>query len=116
MGSTVRPTLTMPARVRVHVRVSAPAWVPVEHVELWVDDAVALRVAVTAPATDGVRYEGDHTLTLTGDAMVLAWADATEPLRHVLPLARAVPIGFSGPVWVDANGDGAVRVPARVRP
>lgn len=116
MGSTVRPTLTMPARVRVHVRVSAPAWVPVEHVELWVDDAVALRVAVTAPATDGVRYEGDHTLTLAGDAMVLAWADATEPLRHVLPLARAVPIGFSGPVWVDANGDGAVRVPARVRP
>jgi hypothetical protein len=112
----VRPSLVAPTRVRVHVRVTAPAWVPVERVELWVDDAVAQTIRVTSPATDGVRYEGDHELAITGDAMVLAWADATEPLRHVLPLARAVPIGFSGPVWVDANGDGAVRVPARVRP
>lgn len=110
-GSTVRPDAR--GRVRAHVRVTAPAWVPVENVELWVDDAVAARVRVTAPAVDGVRYEGDHELAVTGDAMVLAWADATAPLPSVLPLAHAVPIGFSGPLWVDANGDGAVRLSAR---
>lgn len=112
-GSTVRPSPGLPMRVRAHVRVSAPAWVPVEHVELWVDDAVSARIPVTSPATDGVRYEGDHDLAITGDAMVLAWADASQPLPLVLPLEHAVPIGFSGPVWVDANGDGAVRLRPR---
>lgn len=92
----------------------ALAWVPVENVELRVGDAVSVRIRVTAPAVDGVRYEGDHELAITGDAMVLAWADATAPLPSVLPLAHAVPIGFSGPLWVDANGDGAVRLSARV--
>ncbi len=115
-GSVVRAGNTFPRRVRVHVRVSAPAWVPVERVELWVDDAVALRVPVVGEGRDGVRYEGDHELTLQGDAMVLAWADATRPLPFVLPLSHAVPIGFSGPVWVDANGDGEVRLRARTTP
>jgi hypothetical protein len=104
-------------RLRVHVRVSAPAWVPVEHVEIWHDDTVAQRFDVSLPATDGVRFERDVELPFDRDGVVLAWADADAPLPDVLPYAHARPIGFTGMVYVDGDGDGRVVVPpAESRP
>jgi hypothetical protein len=99
--------------VHVHVKVSAPAWVPVERVEIWHDDVVAFQTDITAPPTDGVRYEGDVPLAFPVDGTVLAWATAISPLPDVLPYANARATGFTGLVYVDANGDGKVDVPAK---
>lgn len=111
-GETLRGlALRDGAPVRVHVRVSAPAWVPVERVEIWRNDVVAERVAVQGPARDGVRYEGDHEIPVLGDTVIFAWADATRPLPGVLALDRPLAMGFTGPVRVDFDGDGTVRVP-----
>ncbi len=101
-GATVRPSRGV---VRLHVRVSAPAWVPVERVEVWRDDVVVRSFPVTA-ATDGVRFERDVDVPVARDAVVTAWADAETSLPDVLPYGRARSIGFAGFVYVDADGDG----------
>lgn len=112
-GATVRPSRA--GTVRLHVRVSAPAWVPVEHVEVWRDDTVVQRLPVTA-ATDGVRFERDVDIPVRGDAVVTAWADAEAPLPDVLPYPRARALGFAGFVYVDADGDGRAVPPAGASP
>ncbi len=112
IGSVV--ALSSSKSVRVKLRVSAAAWVPVEAVEVWVDDEVFVRIPVPGPAKDGVRFERELTIPLTRDAVVLAWADAETPLPPVLPYAKARAIGFTGLVYVDADGDGRVVPPANV--
>jgi hypothetical protein len=110
IGSVVRPSSD--GTVTVRLRVSAPAWVPVEHVEIWRDDAVVERLPVTTEASDGIRFK--HVVKVpvgTADAVILAWADADAPLPDVLPYEHALSIGFTGLVYVDGNGDGSVVVP-----
>ena len=109
-GAIVRPDRGM---VHVHVRVSAPAWVPVENIEVWVDDRVVRQFAISAPATDGVRFEQTVDLPVTTDALVLVWADAQTPLPDVLPYPHAIGLGFTAPVYIDADGDGRIQVGPR---
>ena len=97
----------------VHLTVRAPAWVPVERVELWRDDVVAQRWAVTAPPTDGVRFETTAVLRLAADAVVTAWAEADAPLPDVLPYRDARAVGFTSLRYVDFDGDGRVTVAPR---
>lgn len=97
----------------VRITVIAPAWVPVEHVELWRDDVVAQRWNVTAPPTDGVRFETRAVLRLNHDAVVTAWADAEAPLPDVLPYPNARAIGFTSLRYVDQDGDGRVTIAPR---
>jgi len=109
-GAVIRPNARK--EVRVHVRVLAPAWVPVESIEVWLDDRVAQHFDAGA-ARDGLRFERDLTLKVDTDAVILAWAEARTPLPDVMPSTDARAIGFSGLVYIDADGDGRVQVPAR---
>ncbi len=114
-------TLETIGRVRrdeaeVRVRVTAPAWVPVERVELWRDDVVVQRWTVTAPATDGVRFEATTTVPLAADAVLMAWAEAAAPLPDVLPYPNARAIGFTSPRYIDRDNDGRMVVPPRALP
>ena len=45
------------------------------------------------------------------DTVLLAWAEGRTPLPDVLPTARAMPMGFTTPIYVDADGDGRVVIP-----
>jgi hypothetical protein len=97
-------------RVRAHVRVSAPSWVPVETIELWRNDEVFFTAAAGA-AADGVRFEADIDVPVAEDTVLLAWASAEEPLPDVVPYPHAHGIGFTGLIYIDADGDGLVTVP-----
>lgn len=100
------------AAVHVHVRVSAPAWVPIDHVEMWRDDSVFERFAVDSPSADGVRFERNIDVPTEGkDHVLIAWADADRPLPDVVPYDHALSIGFTGPVYIDGDGDGGIKVP-----
>jgi hypothetical protein len=118
IGALVRPDAS--GNVLVKVRVVAPDWVPVEFVEVWVDDTVKERVPVrplAAPAASkGLRFEREFRIPLRGDHVILAWAEATRPLEDVLPNADARAIGFTGLVYVDGDGDGKVTVPPATKP
>ncbi|HEX4473504.1 MAG TPA: CehA/McbA family metallohydrolase [Polyangiaceae bacterium] len=109
IGSVVSPSPD--GTVHVKVRVSAPAWVPVERVEVWRDDVPIAHFQVTDAPKDGVRFERDVTISVgSSDAVVLAWADANAPLPDVVPYAHALSVGFTGLVYVDADHDGVVKV------
>lgn len=114
-GAVVRPSRAprgrTPGRVRAHVRVLAASWMPVEHVELWVDDQPVQRIAVPpARANTAVRFERDVELTVRADATIAAWADADTAIPEVLPYAHARPMGFTSFVYVDADGDGRITI------
>lgn len=113
-GSTVRPG---PERsVTAQVRVFAPAWVAVDRVALWRDDTTVQTIPVTAMPTDGLRWEGTVHIPIAHDAAVLAWVAGDAPLPDVLPLRSARALGFTSPVWVDADADGRVRLAPRATP
>jgi hypothetical protein len=111
IGSVIVPK---EGHVHVSIRVSAPAWVPVEHVEVWLNDAVARRFDVDGPPKDGQRFATEFDLPIDHeDAVLLAWADADAPLPDVVPYAHPLAVGFTGLLYVDANQDGKVVVPPR---
>jgi hypothetical protein len=101
--------------VHAHLRVSAPSWVPVERVELWRNDQVFLS-EMAGPATDGVRFETEIDVPIDGDTVLLGWASAEAPLPDVVPYPHAHAIGFTGLIYVDADGDGLVTVPPGALP
>ncbi|WP_394839625.1 CehA/McbA family metallohydrolase [Pendulispora rubella] len=110
-GSVVRPNAKN--ELRVKVRVFAPAWVPVETIEVWRDDEPVQHFPA-GPARDGLRFERETIVKgVDTDATILAWAEARTPLGDVLPNPNARAIGFSGLVYVDADGDGRVNVPSK---
>ncbi len=111
IGATVSKKAGAP--LHVHVRVLAPAWIPVSRVELHVDDEIAKTIPVPGPAKDGVRFDADVDLELDHDAVIFAWADSDVPLDAVMGRKGVRPIGMTGLVWVDADGDRAVRVTSR---
>ena len=111
VGSVIKPKA---ASVKAKIRVSAPAWVPVDIVEIWQDDAVVQTFEVEGPARDGVRFEREVELPLgKSDTVFLAWAEGKTPLPDVLPYENARSIGFTGLVYADVDGDGTVIVPPR---
>ncbi len=112
IGATVK--VTKGKALRVHVRVLAPAWIPVSRVELHVDDEVAKTIMITGPAKDGVRFDADVALDVDHDAVLFTWVDADVALDAVMGRKGVRPIGMTGLVWVDADGDGAVHVGPRV--
>ncbi len=107
-GDTVRPQGGI---VTVHLRVRAPSWVDVRRVELWLDDTVHSGFDITGPAVDGVRFDQDVTVPITRDVALIAWANGHTPLPDVLPLEHAIPMGFTSPLYVDADGDGRITLP-----
>jgi hypothetical protein len=93
---------------RVHVRVQAPAWIPVDHVEIHVDDDLVRAFKVEGPAKDGVRFEGDADVPIDRDVVIYTWVDAERPLESPLARKGTRAIGITGLAYVDADGDGAV--------
>jgi hypothetical protein len=114
IGATVTMARGAPRKpLRVHVRVLAPAWVAVSRVEIHVDDDAVKTIDVPGPARDGVRFEGDIDVNVDHDAVLYTWVDSDSPLDLVMARPGARPIGMTGLVWVDADGDGSVRLGAR---
>lgn len=110
VGDTVvGRTLTVTATVQ------AAPWVPVPEVRLVVDGKVVEKEAL--PATREV-LRGQRTWTLTVDRDAWLLVEAGWPLEDKSPTAPDVvglyadiapgyvPIGFTNPVWIDADGDG----------
>ena len=105
-GAMVQPK---DGKVKVTIRITAPAWVPVDEIELWVDDAVS-QSFTAGPAKDGVRFEKTFSVPISHDVTLLAWSKGKTYLPDVLPYDRAESIGFTGLVYVDADGDGTIKL------
>ncbi|MCB9662951.1 MAG: PHP domain-containing protein [Alphaproteobacteria bacterium] len=108
------------ASVTAEITVRAAPWVPVAEVRLVVDGEVVHREALDAQAGPGAaRWTLEVPVTLAADAWVLAeagvppddpgGADAVKrPAGDYAVVAPGyVPLAFTNPVRVDADGDGA---------
>lgn len=102
-GSVITATK---GRVTISVRVFAPAWVPVESVEILVDGKAARTLPVQGKPKDGKRFEATIPLSLDHDATVGVWVEAKAPLPRVLHEKDARAIAFTTPFFVDVDGDG----------
>lgn len=107
-GATVRPDA---GQVTVRIKITAPAWIPVDELELWADDEVVWRATADAPK-DGVRFEKTFRVPIDHDVVLLAWSRGKTYLPDVLPYERAESVAFTSLIYVDADGDGAVTVAA----
>ena len=94
--------------MRLRIRVTAPAWVPVETVSILVDGELVRSFPVIGKRKNGVRFERELEWPVSGDATVAVWVSAKEPLPRVLHEKDARAIAFTTPFYVDADGDGKV--------
>jgi hypothetical protein len=115
-------------KVKLSVRVHAPAWIPVEEVRLWANGAlVEVFDAGTRPRVKPapeqiesrgrtLRFETTLRLRLDADTFLVVQAGVAEPEDpFVLPvspepvatvLPDVVPIALTNPIFVDVGGDG----------
>jgi hypothetical protein len=100
--------------VRVEVEVLAAPWVPVPELRIIVDGEVHhISLLRGAQAAGVLRGAWSGIVPIEGDTWILAeagWSLLAEDRPQSGPYAKVapghVPIGFTNPVRVDANGDG----------
>lgn len=112
---------TAPDRFEARVRVQAAPWVPVQEVRLVQDGVVVFSAALEPRARSGGRPL-DETFTVAVEARADGWllAEAGWPLEAGLPpdpgailgvyaavVPGHLPVGFTNPVFLDGDGDGA---------
>jgi hypothetical protein len=119
---------TRNGKVRLTIRVHAPAWIPVEEVRLWgngalleVFDATTRPRVKPSPAdlesrSRTLRFRTTRRLRLAGDTFFVVQAGVAEPADpFVLPrspepvatvLPEVVPMALTNPIFVDVGGDG----------
>jgi hypothetical protein len=107
-GSTIKLRAGEP--VKVDVKVYAPAWVPFDSLEIFGGDEL-LQHWDAPQAVDGLRLAQTVTLRVSKDTALFAWASAKAPLPYVLAHPNVAAIGFSGLVYVDADGDDKLTLP-----
>ncbi|NUO80063.1 CehA/McbA family metallohydrolase [candidate division KSB1 bacterium] len=90
-----------------HIRVQAPRWIACDTVQLIGNGEVVETFAVATK--DSVeRFNRTITVTPKVDAWYLVIASGAKsmaPLVHDAPVP-VTPLGFTNPIWVDAEGDG----------
>lgn len=99
---------------RVSVEVQAPAWIPLDTVEIIANRRVMANLTVTATPERGlVRQRFELPLPLRRDAWVLARTRARAPLdRTVGAPARPMPsLALTNPVYVDFDNNGRYEPP-----
>lgn len=100
----------------VKVRVRAAPWMTVDAIDLFVGDERVRTVPVETSGTpagtarrDGVRF--DDTVELAApdhDAFVVVRVRGEDTLDAFFGREEVRPMAFTNPIWVDADGDGAV--------
>jgi hypothetical protein len=112
LGKGPGEQVSLPAsrRLPVRVRVQAPPWQDVSTVELWSNGERVASVPVAARAGDVVRFDGQLDVPVTRDGWVLAVVRGKRAYPdRLLPFTNVVPLAFTNPIWIDADGDGKVR-------
>ncbi len=89
-------------KVRARVVVRAAPWVDVTGVDFVVNGEVVEHVALPGPITV------ERDLAVSRDSWVVAIARGDKPLPVLFGI-RALPLGFTNPIWIDADGDGEFR-------
>ena len=103
---------------KLDVRVRTPDWMTVERLEVFVGDelvldrALAARTMPPARARKATRpaavyYEAlGVPLSIPGDTFVVVRVSSTRSLEQFFGRANVLPMAFTNPIFIDADGDG----------
>ncbi|MEK7728824.1 MAG: CehA/McbA family metallohydrolase, partial [candidate division KSB1 bacterium] len=94
-------------KIDFHIRVQAPHWIACDTVQL-VGNGEALET-FAVPAQDSVvRFQRTITVQPKVDTWYVVIASGTKPMTPLIHDAPVpiTPLGFTNPIWVDANNDG----------
>lgn len=98
-------------KVGIELEVRAPPWMSVERAEIFSGGQRVLHVEPRQPehalgAGPKARLRFTGTVPVERDTFVLVVARGSSTLDKVLPGVNVVPVAFTNPVFVDADGDG----------
>lgn len=100
MGSTVVADEGM---VQVQIRLSAPSWVRVNRVKLYVNGSVAQEMPVEHPQGKPLNWQQTVPLRVEKDSWLVVLAEG-EGFTALYPGVR--PTSFTNPIYIDADGNG----------
>lgn len=106
--------------VGVELEVRAPAWIGVERAELFLDGKLAMQVDASSPEREvtsspraRLRFVGG--VPVAADGFLVVVVRGTTSLGRVLPGTNVVPVAFTNPVFIDADGDGRYTPPGAAK-
>jgi hypothetical protein len=104
-GDTVKATN---GKLSIDVDVTAPGWLGISNVRVWVDGEPRAELDVSQVKKIGALSRFHHVVEISvpSDTFVIVTARAEGTLAEVLPGTTIQPHGFTNPVFVDADGDG----------
>lgn len=104
-------------KVELCVRALAPSWVKVERVTIYGNGRVVWQDTLEN-YSGPLRYEKKVTMPVSIDTWYVAKAEGSQGMGPCTPrtlLGPVTPVGFTNPIWVDADGGGFVCERERVR-
>jgi hypothetical protein len=109
-GDTVKATN---GKVTVDIDITTPTWLGISNARIWVDGEPRAELDMTQVKKIGrlTRLHQVIDLAITSDTFVIVTARSEGTLDEVLPGTKIQPHGFTNPVFIDADGDGALKLP-----
>jgi hypothetical protein len=96
-------------RARVHLRVEAPPFIPLDRADVYVGTEIAETVRLDAEDAHAVtRFDGELDLEVAEDSFLVVWVTGATTLDDFFGREEVRPIAFTNPIWLDADGDGRV--------
>lgn len=111
LGDTVS---TRGGSLALRVVVRAPAWIDVDRVSVIVDGTTVLQRATTG--TPPLRFSDTIDVPIAHDGFVIVRVDgdrAMAPAVGDTGVFAVYPLAITNPIWVDADGDGAITPTAK---
>jgi hypothetical protein len=92
-------------RARIDVKIDTAGWITVDRIGVIVDGHEAVSQGLVLPQ-NGQRIQVSIPLEVADDAWVVVIVRGDTPLDLVLPRKDALPLAFTNPIYVDADGNG----------
>ncbi len=108
-GETVS---TKKGKVSLKVSVRAPGWMPIERLQIFVGREIVIDRAIPKlnkakrARTPAPRLEQTFELALKEDAFVVVRVSSATAIGDFFGRQSVIPLAFTNPVFVDADGDG----------
>lgn len=119
LGQTARAES---GKVTAKIVADAPAWIDLTRLQIYTNGALTKEIPITNRAHPALQAELSLNVPTDGWVLVLALGDQALPIDVIGAVngGQALPIAFTNPIWIDADGDGKVTppntVPARPLP
>lgn len=109
-------------KVVASITADAPLWIDLSRLQVYVNGSLVKEIPITNRSHPALRTDIQLDISSDGWIVVLALGDVPLPTDVIGAVngGAALPIGFTNPIWLDADGDGKVTpsnaVPVRPLP